>query len=504
LSDERAPVLVGVAQWTCRDADPRDALEPLAAVERVARDAARDAGAGERALRELDAVALVSPMGWHPRNGPRLIAERLGARPAQEWLGAVGGESPLRLVNGLAERIAAGELRSGLVIATHHVRTLRRARKQGVELHWEAGGEGEPTLVGKNRPGTTEQETLYGLTVPTDVYPIFENALRARRGLALEEHRRRMGALMAPFTEVAARNPHAWFPVRRSAEELVTPTAENRMIAFPYTKYLNAVMETDQSAAAIVTSAGQARAWGVPEDRWIHWWGGDTASEEAWFPSERPDHAACPALRAAARSALSRAGVALDDVDVFDFYSCFPVAVAMACEMLGLAEDDPRDFTVTGGLPYAGGPGNGYTLHSLAAMVERLRERAGSVGLVTGNGWYLTKHSAVMLASAPRGERAEARAGGGPAAGGGELPTKPVTVHEEVEGPARVLTYTVIYDREGAPARGIVVGEHADGRRFLANTPPDRALLEDLVASEAVGRPGRVERRDGRHCFLPG
>lgn len=502
MSDDRAPVLVGVAQLTQRDVAPEEALEPLDALERVARDAADDAGVPERALSELDTVALVSPLGWHPSNGPRLVAERLGAHPRHEWVGAVGGESPLMLLNRLAERIHAGEVDAALLASTHALRTLRRAAQRKLAVEWQAGGEGAPEIVGNAGRGTSDLEALYGLRIPTDIYPVFENALRAKRGLDLETHRRRMGALMAPFTKIAARNPYAWFPVERSADELVTVTAANRMIAFPYTKYLNAVIETDQSAAAIVTSAARARAWGVPEARTVHWCGGAVAAEEAWFPSERPDLAACPALLRAARGALAQAGLGLDRIDAFDFYSCFPVAVAMACEMLGLAEDDPRDFTVVGGLPYAGGPGNGYTLHSLAGMVERLRAGPATRGLATGNGWYLTKHSATVLSRAPRAE-GSAAADAAPL-DDASLPTKAVTVHEEVSGPARIVTYTVLYDRDGAPRRGVVLGETDDGRRFLANTPSDRALLEDLVAREGVGRPGRVERRDDRNVFLPG
>jgi acetyl-CoA C-acetyltransferase len=245
-----------------------------------------------------------------------------------------------------------------------------------------------------------------------------------------------------------------------------------------------------------VLSAAAARKLGVPESRWIWWCGGSRAEEPAWFASERRDFHSSPALAASARGALAAAGVEVDQIDHFDFYSCFPVAVEMACEMLGLSEDDPRGFTVTGGLPYAGGPGSNYTLHSLAAMCERLRERPGARGLLTGNGWYLTKHSAAVLASAPP-------AGEPRPAPRVELP-RPVPVLERADGPARIETYTVVYDREGAPARGIVVGRLDDGdRRFLANTPEDRALLEDLVAAEAVGRRGEVRCVEGRNRFTP-
>jgi acetyl-CoA C-acetyltransferase len=298
---------------------------------------------------------------------------------------------------------------------------------------------------------------------------------------------------------VAAKNPYAWFPVARSAEEIATPTATNRMIAYPYTKYMNAVIETDQGAAALLMSASAARELGVPEDRWVHWWGGAHGQETAWYASERPDFAVCPALRDTVRAALAEAATPLEEIAAFDFYSCFPVAVEMACDMLGLAEDDPRGLTVTGGLPYAGGPGNGYTLHALAAMVERLRREPGARGLVTGNGWYLTKHSALVLASAPRE--------GHPIASGVPVP-EPLAPVDTVstgpaEGSATIEAYTVLYDRDGGPARGIAIGRTGEGRRFVANTPDDRALLEAFVAVENVGRSGRVRARDGHNIFEP-
>lgn len=37
-----------------------------------------------------------------------------------------------------------------------------------------------------------------------------------------------------------------------------------------------------------------------------------------------------------------------------DLYSCFPCVVQIAADVLGMAHDDPRGFTVTGGLPFYG------------------------------------------------------------------------------------------------------------------------------------------------------
>lgn len=497
MNDERTPVLVGVAQETLRDVDPREAPTPPAWLEACARAALADAGAPERALGELDTLALAPPVGWRASNPVRALSQRLDARPRREQLLAVGGEMPLRFLEYAAGEIRAGRARSVLIAGVHNLRTLRRAHRLGISLDWGDEAQGPCEIFGENRAGASELEMRHGLDRPSSIYPIFENALRARRGLDLARHQRRIGELLARFTRVAADNPHAWFPIERSGEEIVTPSDANRMIAFPYTKYMNAVMETDQVVAVWLVSASAARAWGVPESRWIHFRGGAAAIERAWFASERPDHAVCPALREAATGALARAGVSLDEVDAFDLYSCFPVAVEMACEMLGLAEDDPRGLTVTGGLPYAGGPGNDYTLHALASLVARLRERPG-IGLLTGNGWYLTKHSACVIASEPARGSDE-----------GRLPPpkpgpEPLSLAEAPRGEGTVSAWTVLYGRDGEPRRGLVVGRLDGGEAFVANTPDDAAALADFVSREQVGRRGRVRPQpDGTNRFEP-
>ncbi|MBW2289544.1 MAG: acetyl-CoA acetyltransferase [Deltaproteobacteria bacterium] len=498
--DGNTPILVGGAQLVQRDADPVEALDPIAMLERVSREAAEVAGGGAQLLADADTVAVVDIIAWGANNAPGLLAEKILASPAHELVTGIGGETPLVLVNELANRIAAGESRIAVVAGCNNLKTIRSAVKAGVELNWQTGGRGEPAMIGSRRLGNSEIETRYGLASPTSVYPIFENALRAHRGLDLEAHRVRLGALMSSFTEVAAKNPYAWFPTVRSAEELTTASARNRMIAFPYTKYLNAVLDTDQAAGVVMMSVDAARAHGIPEDRWIYWWGGAHAEERAWYASERPNFAESAALRAAAQSALGNAGIVIGDIELIDFYSCFPVAVEMACEMLVLDEADPRGLTLTGGLPYGGGPANNYTLHSLATALDRLRDGPQRRALVTGNGWYLTKHSATVLSSEPRSGDFE------PAAEvdvSGEA--DPVGLREAADGAAVVETYTVLYGRDGAPERGIVIGRlDDDGTRFIANTPNDREDLEQFVAVENVGRSGKVQVRDDMNRFEPG
>jgi acetyl-CoA C-acetyltransferase len=293
---------------------------------------------------------------------------------------------------------------------------------------------------------------------------------------------------------VAARNPHAWFPTARTAEELVTATDDNRMVCFPYTKRLNAILQVDQAAAILITSSGEARRLGIPQDQQVHWWGGGAADEPAYFVSTRPSIADAPGMADSHHGALRSAGVDVDEIAAFDFYSCFPAAVEMAMKVLGIGIDDRRDLTVTGGLPYAGGPGSGYTIHSLAAMTERLRTAPDEIAMVTGNGMYVSKHSASILSIRPP------RAGMPPSATDAELPsarmqTEPLPVVRR-SGRGTVDSYTVMHDRTGLPYKGAVIGRFDDGSRFVAETPSSVEFLEQFEAAEQVGATGAV-REDG-------
>jgi len=486
-ADDRRPVVVGVAQRTQRGVDPREAASPLGLLEACARIAAEECGAGRRLLAAVDRIGIVSSVSWRFANGPRLLAERIGARPAEELVTATGGSVAQRLVDDSARRIATGACRVALVAGVEAVNSRVRARRAGLELGWEAGGDGQPAAFGEEKAGSSAVENAAGLFLPPFMYPLFENAIRARRGETIEGHRARLGRLMSRFTEVAAANPYAWIPKTRSAEELSTVTPENRFIAFPYPKWMNAILDVDQAAAVVLTSVAGARALGIPEEKWVHWWGGADGEEDPWLVSERPRFDVSPLAARTTRAVLDAAGVGVEEIDHFDLYSCFPAAVQMQQEALGLAEDDPRPLTVTGGLPYAGGPGNAYTLLSLAALVERLRADPGSLGLLTGVSWYMTKHSVGLFSTAP--PRRE------PGAAAPPLPpaaAERVAVSQELTGDAAVETYTVVHEKDGTPARGIVVARAADGRRVIAETARDRALLEALETSEGVGRRGRV------------
>lgn len=506
------PVLIGAGQFTYRG-EAENSPSPLELLKTAAERAVLDAGLAGSVLADLDALAVVAfsidaPGGLSKLPLPRLadppasLAKAVSASPAWSVYTETGGNSPQQAVNVVSERIAKGESHLVLVAGAEFLGSLMKRMKGGLGFEgWGDDITSTPQRIGDPRPGVTEQEGAHGLGYPVNTYPLFENALRARDGRSLADHQKQLGEVFAPFTRVAAANPHAWFPVERSAEELVSVTDRNRMVGYPYPKYLNAIMEVDQSAAVLIASVGKARELGVPQDKWVFLHGCADASD-LWYPLERQDYHSSPAMRLTGERALEMAGIRLEDLDVIDLYSCFPSAVRIGAEEIGLALDDPRGLTITGGLPYFGGPGNNYALHAIAEMVGKLRERPGAYGLSTANGWFLTKQSVGVYSTRPFEGKWEREAPSVLQARIDALPRPEII--EKPEGPATIETYTVVHGREGVRL-GIVIGRDAQGRRFVAQTPDDPEVLRDLESREGVGRSGMVGLHpDGvRNLFVP-
>jgi len=496
--DERLPIVVGVGQVTQRPGGERP-LEPLGLMAAASRAAEADSETREL-LKSLDAIVAINILSWPSKAPAHDLAKAIGVAPREAIYTAVGGNTPQWIVNETAARIHAGEIDLALIAGAESMHSARKARAMGIDLGWSARG--NPAVdVGDTRNGINELEAAHGATIPTRIYPLFENALRAHYGRSIEEHQRTIGEMMATFSAVATENEHAWFREARLAEEIYTPAETNRYISFPYPKYMNAIMDVDQGAALIMTSVAGARRLGVPEEKWVYLWGCGDATDH-WYITERVNYHSSPAIRLAGERALSMAGVTIDDVRHFDLYSCFPSAVQIGRDALGIPHDDPRPLTQTGGLPYAGGPGNNYVTHSIAAMTQRLRADRGAIGLTTGNGWYVTKHSvAVWSAQPPRAEWRRTD----PAVDQATVDAEPhPAVVAEPSGAAAVETYTVVFERDGAPALGIVIGRDEQGRRFIANTPDDRRLLASMTQREFVGTRGHVSRAgDGRNIFTP-
>jgi acetyl-CoA C-acetyltransferase len=502
--DPRTPVVVGVGQVTIHpdpDIEPAQRPEPLDLMVRALRTAAEDcdgvaagatAAAGSALIRRAGSIRVVVPLGWRAINPALLVAERLGTAPAELMLSAIGGNAPQALLHDACRAIGRGDLDVVLVTGAEalYTRALSRRNPAQAPLTWvrQPGGDTPaPTIFGSDRAGGSDLEMARGVSLPIHAYPLLENALRGAHGWTLTEHRARIGALWSRFSEVAAANPQAWLRQPRTPEEIVTPSDGNRMISFPYTKLATANMQVDQGAGYIVCSVQAARSAGVPEDRWVFPLSG-AAADDHWFISHRPELHRSPAIRLAGRAALELGGVGIDEVGPLDLYSCFPVAVQMAAHELGLPVDDPtRPLTLTGGLTFGGGPGNNYTSHGIARMVGALRAGPGTVGLVSGLGWYATKHSVGLYGSRPPERGFHWRSAQD------EVDALPrCRVDPEATGAVRVETYTVTFDRRGRPERGIVACRTGGDSRAWGNIE-DADTLVELCVAEGIGRLGTLK-----------
>ena len=492
MVDANTPVIVGVGQYTNRSDDLADAREPVEMMAMVARRAEEDAEV-KGLLGRLDSVRVVNVLSWRYTDAPGLLAERLGIHPAEKLYTTMGGNTSQRLATDTAQQIAEGQVRAALLVGAEAVRSARRARRQGVSLPWTPRAD-IPSVADESSGAVRDLEIRHRAFLPVQVYPLFENALRAHRGRSVAVHRERLGELCARMARVARDNPYAWFRDGKAKDEIIGEAPSNRMVGFPYTKYMNAIMDVDQAAAVVMTSLGRAREMGIPRHRWVYPWAGADATD-LWYYTDRVNYWSSPAIERAGRRVLSAAGLSISDIDYFDLYSCFPSAVQIARDMLGVAEDDPRPLTVTGGLPYAGGPGNNYSMHAIATMVEILRREPEKRGLVGALGFYFTKHSLGIYSGVPR-------------EGGWQRPDMSqdqeeidAMPHPELaeapEGAATIETYTVMHDRGGQPEYGIVIGRLEDGRRFIASPEPDPSLLRRMTEEEAIGARGRVHHDAG-------
>ncbi|MGN6781527.1 MAG: acetyl-CoA acetyltransferase, partial [Marmoricola sp.] len=494
--DPRTPVLVGVGQASERLDDPDYAR--LSAVElaaAAAREALDDAGADpQEVAAAIDTVAAVrqfeistpissAPLG-RSDNVPRSVARRIGADPRRAVLEVGGGQSPQHLVNEFAAAIAAGEAEVVLLVGGEAMSTARHLAGAPDAPDFTEHVEGDLEDRGFGLKGLISRyEVDHGLAGATEVYALLEHARRARLGLSRAEHGVRMGELFAPFSRVAAANPHAAAPVARDAAELTTVTESNRLIADPYPRYVVARDQVNQGAAVLLMSLGAAERFGVPAERRVFLHGHADLRERSLL--ERPDLGTAPASVAAARHALEVVGIGVGDVATFDFYSCYPVAVlATAVDGLGLRPDDPRGLTLTGGLPFFGGAGNDYAMHAIAETVQAVRRAPGSYGFVGANGGMLSKYSAGVYSTTPvpwRADDSAAMQASLDAAPTVESTTTP-------NGWARIETFTVKPGDDGRRT-GIVVGRlEADQRRFLAVTVPgDDDVLALLDGAEPIG-----------------
>jgi len=502
--DDNTPVIIGVGQFSERpDDDSYSAFSPMDLAGHALQAAIQDCGA-DGVPAALDTIAAIpqfeisTPKAEAPfgksNNPPRSIGARVGANPKRAILEYVGGQAPQKLMGELASDIAQGRSGCAAIVGSEAISTVLTLLKRGEKPDWSESVDGSMEARGFGMSGLIEKTALAnGITAPIPAYAIYDNARREKMRLSLGEYRQKIGELFAPFSAVAAQNPHAAAPVKRSAADLAEVTERNRIVAEPYTRMTVARDQVNQAAAIILASAAKARELGIAEKHWVHIHASADAKEASVL--EREDLSVSPASITATQTALDTAGISFADIGHIDLYSCFAIAVTNIADAFGIAHDDPRGLTLTGGLPFFGGAGNNYSSHAIVEAVTALR--AGddkAFAFIGANGGFMSKYSAGIYSRRPA-DWAQAR--------WSQLPdaTASVTVLDSYSGAATIESFTVMPGRKFTVTA--IVARTPNGERVAATAARgDDTTAGEVQFREPIGRSVIITaHEDLRHHF---
>jgi acetyl-CoA C-acetyltransferase len=489
-SEHRIPVIIGAGEIVDRPKDIGAGLEPLTLLEQALQRAEEDSGA--KLIGEIGSLDVVNFLSWRYRDPEKQLATRLGIKPAHLYYGPVGGESPIRYLHEAAQRIARGECSVAAVCGAEAQSTATKAERAGVTLPWTPFAHD----VEEPKRGAAFQKAMavkLGVFRPVSVYPFYEAATSARWGQTPREAMAESGQLWSTYSDVASKNPNAWLKRRFSPDEITTPTPDNRLIAWPYTKLMVANPTVNMGGALLLTSLAKARAAGIAEDRLIYPLGGASAEEPRDYLLRDQFYESHP-QNAVLNAVMALAGGDGRKFDAIELYSCFPCVPKMARRTLGLSADVQP--TVTGGLTFFGAPLNTYMTHAACAMVRKLRDGA-KLGLLYGQGGFVTKHHALVLSrQAPREALAQDASVQGEAASNKRAVPDFVT---EASGKGAVESFTVLYGRNGDVEHGVAMLRTAENHRALARVPAqDGATLAHLLNMDRtpVGSSGDIVTAD--------
>lgn len=492
--DPRTPILVGQGQVLQRTDDLSAALDPIHLMAQAVTRAVSDANLTQ--IPTPDAMFAIRSLSSKHSNPAQGVADLLKISPRRCGITPHGGNMPQALVNLAAREIQDGRLDVVMLVGGEATRTRNRARRNDVTLDWPAldNSVSTPELIGEDLALNHEIELERKIMMPIQIYPMFETALRAAGNRSVRDHQHRIGELWSRFSAVAATNPFAWTQREYSASEIITSNQDNRTIGFPYTKLMNSNNDVDMAAALIICSVERARALGIPQDKWIFPHSGTDCHEHNYI-SHRDTFADTPAVRIGGALALQLAKKSIDEISIIDLYSCFPSAVQLGAQSLGISIT--QQLTCTGGLSFAGGPWNNYVMHAIATTMIELRGRPNETALVWANGGYATKHSFGVYATTPPkdGFRHDS-----PQSQIDLLPRRDVANSIQAKGSATIESYSVMHNRDGSPETVCASALLADGRRAWA-TSSDTNLAEAMTHDEWVGKLAMLDGHGTLHVI---
>ncbi|MFX1378033.1 MAG: hypothetical protein ACFFA4_02980 [Promethearchaeota archaeon] len=489
MPHKKIPVIVGAAQITQKK-NVDIPLDPLSLIVQVCQNAFNMCGV--KNLRNMiDTLFMSTISSWIYDDPPTQLSNLLDIKPIKKCSAPISGNMPQFLINKAVKAISLGESKAVLIAGGEASYSKYRAKKGRITLNWpkppqRAVNEARKAIIFY----LNQFENQYKLTNPPYTYALIETALRAASGRNLKQHMDYIGKQYEVFSRIASENPYAWEKNLFLADEITSIGPENRKICHPYTKRMVANLYVDQAASIIITSEELADKLGIDQKFWVYPMGG-VDLKNIFYLSQRPKLYESPAIREGSKLVLDQAGLKLEDIDAFDLYSCFPCMVEISKREIGIAEDDPRDLTITGGLSFFGGPFSSYSMHSIVSAVNLIQKNPLMKIMVLANGGYNTVQSFGIYGKSPpvkpwkenKYKKIQL------SINKRSLP-KPVEV---ANGNLKIEGYTIIYDRKGTPEYGVVIGLLDSGDRAFAFILTDSETFLRLEQKELVGETFVVE-----------
>ena len=468
------PTMVGIGLAQTKPFDPI-LTEPIALMEEASQAAFEDCG--NSLIKDSIDVVYVLRGFWGYREPGKYLIEKLilGSNPKSILVKV--GISQQQIIDMASEDIAQGKIRSALIIGGEARYALVSALKnQKQYLESDLPGEPDEYMKPEEELYQPQETDLMGL-MAAPYYCIQETAFRASENLSPHEHIERINTIYANFSKVAQDNPHAWDKKAYSTEDLME-SPSNPMIAYPYTKKHNSNWNVNQASALILTSDALANRLNIPKDKRVYPLQ-SAENNHMMAVIQRPNLALSKGLQLAGEKTLEFMEQHNLTNPIYEIYSCFPLAVQQFIKVLNL--DPFSKLTVTGAMPFGGGPLNNYMLHSTAQMIEKIREHPDKVGLVTGVSGMMTKQGICLWASEPITEfmvqNVTAEAANNDQA---------VPMSSAAAGVAKVLGYTVIYEKK-SPIRAVFYCEDSkEERKVLSST--DDQVIQSCMEGEWVHR----------------
>ena len=481
--DRNAPVLVGVGEASGSKLAtdwPSPSLLAGCAIKAALDDSGQAAALAAAidciaATRTFEDSGLVMGTG-SPDNVPLAYASAGGLAPASFVYADVGGQSPQALVNEFAGALQRGEYRAVVIAGAEAIGTVKRARKQGAELDWRDPSEVAFDNRVSGYPILSRAEIRHGIVSMPLAYSWIETARRVRLGLGMEAYQAEMARLWSAFSGKSLLREHAHFAKAWDAAALTEGGDGNYPITEIYRRWLVAQDAADLGGALIMTTAGTAQDLGIKREKMIWLTGAAEANEPP--VSERGNISGCDAQVFAVTAALDQAGIGAAQLGPVDIYSCFPCAVFAGIDTMNMPLRRDADYTLTGGLTFFGGPGNGYSLHAIAAMVQALRKDGSKPGLITANGGVLTKQAVGVYAAVQPDS-----AWPGVAVTGYQAESMPVT--NTPDGKGKVLTYARPASKDTLGDATLLL-EMAGGTRAMAVLVADAITMGGDIAGSIV------------------